>query len=338
MASVIIRCDGSPTLGMGHLVRCLALANEFARRSIAPVFAVCGGAEAISRIANAGYEAMHIPVDYGPEVLLALAHQRDAHVFFLDQRDSFSAAEVVALRNGGRLVVVYDDLSERRLGADLCIYPPIPQVASVDWDGFDGEVLRGWEWVLLRPEFATVARRSDYREPPRTLITMGGADPEGFTFDALGIVEQLPGSFTLVVGAMMARADEIRAAARALGSKVRIVSSPSDMVMLMREHDLAFASFGVTAYELAACGVPMALWALTEDHRASATMFAETGIASVATHPGHQTSAELMALVEPWIADAVRRSQAGAAAQALCDGRGVMRIADKIVQLTGHRI
>jgi spore coat polysaccharide biosynthesis predicted glycosyltransferase SpsG len=337
MVSVVIRCDGSSTLGMGHLVRCLALAEELKRRSVDAAFAVREGADAISRIAAAGYDAVHLPDDYRPEDLIDVARRNHAGLFFLDQRDSFSAESVARLHDAGYPIVVYDDLSERRLAADVCIYPPIQQVAGLDWTGFRGDLLTGWEWVLLRPEFAGVPRRHADRDPPRVLITMGGADPQDFTFDALEAITDFPGPVTVLVGPMMAHAAEIGAAAKRMGDNVGVVSSPSNMVELMVEHDLALASFGVTAYELAACGVPTALWALTEDHRLSADAFAEAEIATVAGHPGRLAAGEVSALVQPWLGDAARRSVAGARAQRLCDGRGVERVADRIVELAENR-
>ena len=67
---------------------------------------------------------------------------------------------------------------------------------------------------------------------------------------------------------------------------------------IMAEADLAVASFGVTAYELAAMGVPAIYLCLTEDHEQSALMFQDSGLGLSLGLADFATDDELIASVE----------------------------------------
>jgi spore coat polysaccharide biosynthesis protein SpsF len=90
---------------------------------------------------------------------------------------------------------------------------------------------------------------------------------------------------TLVIGPANTHRQTLRAHAALLG--VRCVESPADFTDLIRNADIAVVSFGVTAYELAACRVPALYLCLTEDHARSASVFEKVGVARVVgTYPG----------------------------------------------------
>jgi spore coat polysaccharide biosynthesis protein SpsF len=92
------------------------------------------------------------------------------------------------------------------------------------------------------------------------------------------------------------------------------------------------ASFGVSAYELAACGVPAVHLALTTDHERSSSAFEREGIAITAGAWGDVQPAAVATAVAALIGDARRRKQIAARAPALVDGRGASRAANAIVK------
>lgn len=105
----------------------------------------------------------------------------------------------------------------------------------------------------------------------------------------------------------------------------------------MRGATVAVASLGVTAYELAACGVPAVLLSLTDDHAESASAFAAADIAiSLGVHAGVADSA-IADGVAALLADGARRAAMGARARALVDGRGAARIAAEIAAEAARR-
>ena len=288
----LIRCDAVPAVGFGHVVRCLALADELRDSHGCKVeFAIVQGPKGFEQVKAQGY-TVHTPVNADDGLdegcwLQDLVANHQYQVLVLDVRTELAAAAVQSIRDTGVLIVTIDDPSERRLAADLAFYPPVPQVESLDWTGFSGKRFVGWDWVLLRPQFANAARKSRWsmsesppqpqaEAPPLTLlVTMGGSDPAGLTLMALEALEQIDADLRVLVvigrGFMYETALHER-----LGNTKRdyeIRRDVTDMASLMAGADLAVASFGVTAYELAAMGVPAIYLCLTDDHVESCRAF-----------------------------------------------------------------
>lgn len=330
MPVVILRCDGDGAIGLGHVSRCVALADELRdRHRCSVLFAVRGpntaGAEAVRA---AGHHVLPIAagtqVDYGDE-LAAHAASQHAAALVIDVRDALSRASLEAVKKSGARIVVIDDASDRRLAADVALYPPVPQVDEMDWSGFAGRRYLGWEWVLLRRGFVQGA------ESPAIdiLVTMGGSDPVGMTEFAVGALELLPMpvAMRVVVGPAFNRVETVIDAIARSKHSVTIARAPASLAPLMRASRLAVASFGVSAYELAACGVPAVHVCLTDDHARSASVFEREGAALTAGVFGRVTARELADAAGGLMARAGVRGRMAARAAQLVDGRGAERVA-----------
>jgi spore coat polysaccharide biosynthesis predicted glycosyltransferase SpsG len=333
MWSVVVRCDASSAIGFGHLVRSLALARELADRDARVSFAITEAPEAIALVKREGFHVART----GRQAAavwdaLAAVPRKQMDALVLDVRDDAPRARVDGLRARQVLVATIDDPTERRLSADLVFYPPIPQVEAFDWRGFAGTRLVGGEWVVLRRAFGEPPVRA-VRARPTVLITMGGSDPAGMTLTAVDAVTRMSEAFHLIVvlGPGYRDRDRLDARLARVGRPVMIEEAPSNMRGVMLNADVAIASFGVTAYELAATATPAAHFCLTADHARSASGLETAGAAVVlGVHTGGEAprAAETLASL---LADPEGRSSMGRAGRALIDGRGAARVADRIV-------
>jgi len=332
---VVFRCDGDVRLGLGHIYRCLALADELREvHGCGVSFAMAKGPIGFDLIRQAGYPIEHKPDDEDEDLWLGHVIQRlrpDALV--LDVRSELARSSVEKWHSNGLLIVTLDDPSERRLAADLAFYPPVPQVQRLDWDGFTGQLYVGWEWVVLRQEFAHVPiqdPRPKTQDPrSKILVTMGGSDPAGLTLKAVEALDLLDEDFETVVvlGPGFSHHEALRNLLARTSRQFDVHQAVADMPGLMAEADLAMASFGVTAYELAAMGVPAIHLCLTEGHAESASAFVEAGIAvSLGVH-SDVTPDALAQSVLALLDDDELRAKMAAQARALLDGRGAERIA-----------
>jgi spore coat polysaccharide biosynthesis protein SpsF len=318
--------------------RCIALAAElrdghgctvvFAMRGVdtAGASSVRGARFEVARIAAGGQE------DYGEE-LLDLVASRGAAALVVDVRDALSRASLDRVRARGIRVVVIDDGSERRLASDLAFYPPVPHVEQMNWNGFSGRRCVGWGWVLLNREFATDAftpsELSESSPAIDVLVTMGGSDPAGMTEWVVESLESLPMPLAVcvVVGPAVTRAERLASSIAGSMHSVRIARGPASLAPLMRASRMAVAAFGVTAYELAACGVPAVHLCLTADDADASRIFEREGAAVTAGVFGEVTREALAEAVRRMMSAAGRRGVMAKRASQLVDGRGAARAA-----------
>ncbi len=289
---VLFRCDGTPEIGLGHVMRCLALAEELRDKKIESYFAMRKGPLGASMVEENGFQIM-LSDEAGRSFsydrwLGNCAREKRANAVVFDVRDGLSRDTVRELRNSGLLTVTIDDPEDKRLEMDLAFYPPVPQVKRMDWSGFTGELYSGWEWVILRKEFAEWRKKRDRLSPtpityhpsiPQILITMGGSDPAHLTLKVVQALNTLLTDFhaDIVQGPGFRDQDALNELLSSASYSFEIHRNVKNMVAIMAEVDLAIASFGVTAYELAAAGIPSIFLCLTEDHSESATAFTEDG-------------------------------------------------------------
>jgi len=322
----LIRCDGGGKFGYGHVKRMVALARALRDcESIGVLFALHGTADAAIPIRRAGFEAVMIG---SPDDLAALIRKQSPDLLLLDGREGPSRGELEQLRRDIPIVAMIDDGSDARLAADFAYYPPVPQAKALGWAGARTVPRIGWEWSLLglnphlTPVHATSAR-------PTLLVAMGGSDPHGLTLRAAQALASLDPSFRIrfVIGTGMADAAKIAAHVVSLKDNYETVEGADDLATEYASADLALCAFGVTAYELAAFGVPAIYLGLTEDHARSASAFEAAGMGlslGVASKIGDEA---ILAAVKALMNDAGRRREMRNAGFATLDGNGAARIA-----------
>ncbi len=322
----LIRCDGGGKFGYGHVKRMVALARALRDcESIGVLFALNGSDDALLPIRRAGFEAVKLSTTAD---LTALVQRHRPDLLVLDGREGPSRAEVETLRSQVSLVAAIDDGDDRRLACDFAYYPPVPQVKSLDWTGARTVPRIGWEWSLLglNPHL-TPARAISSR--PTLLVAMGGSDPQGLTLRAARALTALDPAFRIrfVVGAGMKDARKTAAAIVALKNNYETVEGADDLSTEYASADLALCAFGVTAYELAAFGVPAIYLGLSEDHARSASAFAKAGMGISLGVADKVSEEDIGQAVRGLMGDAARRRDMRSIGLATMDGNGAARVA-----------
>ncbi len=340
--SIQFRCDASPEIGLGHVVRCLALADELHEKHGAAVsFAMRPSALASELVGRRAYPILQLPKSavFDQESWLHdCILKSGAQILVVDVRDDLSKASLDALATKGAVIAVLDDSSDRRWAADIAFYPPVPQVQKIDWSGFRGRLCIGWKWLVLRAQFAR-------RFPPRNnlkcslLIAMGGSDPAGLTLKAVRALDALNGDFesTIILGSGFCHGQSLRELLGQTRRRFTVRKDVSEMSTAMAQADLAICSFGMTAYELAAMGVPSVYACLTQDHEESASALVAAGMGVSVGVDDEDTEIRLTAVVERLLIDENARGRMSARARELVDGRGATRVADVLVTMAVDR-
>ncbi|MBI3126009.1 MAG: UDP-2,4-diacetamido-2,4,6-trideoxy-beta-L-altropyranose hydrolase [Candidatus Tectomicrobia bacterium] len=336
---VLIRADAGPGVGLGHLQRCLSLAEALRRGGAECAFVLNERAGAAGRVEAAGFEAPEAagaPSWSGADMerTIGLAAQRGCTAAVVD---GYGAGPdfLRGLREGGLYVAAVDDLCRELFPCQLAVNGGVhakelrPQSSTGDT-----AFLFGPEYALIRPELWNVPARAVRAEVSSILLTLGGTDDFNLMPVLLRALDALPGVFavTAILGTYFTDGEAILRAAAECGKKVRLVESPTSVRDLMLGADLAVSAGGQTLYELAVAGTPAVAIQLAENQAGQLRGFAGAGFARLAGVAGRDdVVAGVREQVLPLLADAAAREAMAAAGRALIDGRGAIRVAERIL-------
>ena len=325
----LIRCDGGGKFGYGHVKRMVALARGLRdREGIGAVFALNGTEDAAHPIRRAGFKVTMLE---GEADLAKLVESHKPDMLLLDGREGPSRAELEKLKRGVAVTAVIDDGHERRLAADYAYYPPVPGAMALDWTGSHTLPRLGWEWAILGLNPGAVVKARDASRSPRptVLVAMGGSDPCGLTLrmaKALCVLDQVF-RIRFVIGTGMKDAQKVARGLVALKKNYETVEGADDLSIEYANADVALCAFGVTAYELAASGIPAIYLGLNDDHVASASAFADAGMGLSLGLAAKVSDAEIARNVQ-WLLNKPNvRREMRTAGLSLMDGQGAARIA-----------
>lgn len=338
----LIRCDFGSEIGYGHIVRSLALADSLkACGNWQIIFATIGFESEAAYIRAFGYDSFvslcnSLTSQQERDWIQSIRADFDFDLLLADVRTDLTVEDLTFIRDQRVSIVLIDDSSPRRFAADLCFFPPVPQVDGLGWEGFNGKYFCGPEWVILRAQFprAQMITRSTRHngKTPKLLITMGGSDPLNLSTRALKALEKIDVNFniSIIIGAGFQHLSDLEFQIQSGAQQVKLLANVEDMAEVMSSADLAIASFGVTAYELASVGVPSILYSLTEDHERSASFLIDAGAAISIGSNEQYVEERIISAINLVLSNKGRLLDMSIKAGALFDGNGARRIALKL--------
>jgi UDP-2,4-diacetamido-2,4,6-trideoxy-beta-L-altropyranose hydrolase len=340
MARVVFRCDASPSIGSGHIMRCMALASIFANTGWQVAFAVAG--ETVSSVAALRQSAIErVVLDDGAESEpgeLARHWPAGADLLVVDHYGRDAVFER-ACRPWAKRIAVIDDLADRPHDADLLV-----DAGALSPDAYRSRVAESCE-VLTGPQFAIVApafarartaalARRDGRPVERVLVSFGQIDPGNVTAQALAALQavEFDGEIDVVIGHTAQHLVQLRAQVE---RGVHLHVDAANMPELMSAADLAIGAGGVTAWERCCLGLPSILMAVAENQRGIVSRVASAGAGIDASPAAGVTESRTASALRRLLADGTQRAAMARAAAALVDGRGCDRVLARLVKLHG---
>jgi UDP-2,4-diacetamido-2,4,6-trideoxy-beta-L-altropyranose hydrolase len=181
-ALVIFRADGNNSIGMGHVVRCLVIA-EMLRSTFECSFLITNpDAPVISTIqAYAHVSALPQHDTLDEEIDLLVPYLTPNTILVLDNYN-FDSAYQQAVRSKVNKLVAIDDEARIHMHADLVINHSSPAMAAkYDKESYT-KVLAGTNYLLARKAFRDAAKEKRLITKSDSLfVCMGGADPYNIT-------------------------------------------------------------------------------------------------------------------------------------------------------------
>jgi UDP-2,4-diacetamido-2,4,6-trideoxy-beta-L-altropyranose hydrolase len=280
--NILFRCDGSTQIGMGHVVRCLALADHLKNNFKCDIKFLMRKSKLGINAVNKRYGVLQSEEENFEYTkwLIDSIKKTNSSVLVLDCRDGISRKTLALIKKQIKIkIVTIDDPEDKRLEADLVFSPPVPQLRKMNWDGFGGQLHVGWEYVLLRKEFL-----KEYPKPknliPNILISMGATDKNNITEIILKNLNKIQRSFKviIVVGSGYPHLQSLEKKIKKIELDCHLVINPENMAKVISQVDFAIISFGQTAYELASLKIPAFYICHSKDHFESSKLFIDMNL------------------------------------------------------------
>lgn len=337
--TLLIRVDGGRSVGLGHLMRCLALCRALDKKGVDTVLLMRERQELQTLLAAEMRMVVALPPEGSEADAARMAREiratlgGDALLVDLPvdlEEDEFDAFSAVGLP-----LVMFDDHGPAASKADVVINA-IAHPDLLEEPRRQEGLYRGAEYIILDPAYSNAGAASFNPKVRKILVAMGGSDPHGITPRALRALMPLSAEFELhaLVGPASAGAEQLRRDIDESADRVVIHEGVDNLPGFLPGFDIAVISFGLTAYGAAALGLPAVHIGHDSDGAAAAEAFARLYGCSVALGRHDQISeADIVSTVKELIGNAARREEMAARGRAAVDGRGLERVVELVLGL-----
>lgn len=310
---IAFRCDGDEQIGAGHVARCVPLAEAFKQLGWSVGFVGIYGGLACWLLARAEMDVRSPDLEEPCGIAI---EECDAVVL-----DSYVIPPRAICELAGALPIA--TLAE----ANRCPDRGILLDYHLDATGpSDTRLLAGPSFAPLDPAFAGAGRAGE--EVRRVLVTLGGS----------ARAQELLCELVPAVGSAFPYADIVLASGGrpqtygAFAARVIHLPSPSALLDVVGEIDMAVTAAGLTAYEIACAGIPQVAIAIVANQRRVVRGLDEAGLAPCLDLTSGDSLAELPRALERLRDPGLRRLLAELG-KTTFDGKGAQRAASRLAEL-----
>lgn len=329
------RCDASPEMGVGHVMRSAALAEEFAARGWEVEFATDTGGVALAdaRLVALGCGRASVPTTVGQHIAWRRSSRLDAIVV-----DSYTLAPgvsrslvaevpVLAFADGeprGQTASLFVD---QNFGADLGSWP-----RDGRRDPVGVSVLAGSRYAViadgirrLRPQAPATAR-----DAPTVVVALGGTDAHGLTGEMVRSIAETEGDFRAMVMVPTRSPGTSNWVPASDDPRITFFEPSPNFPEILSRADAAVGASGSSLWEFCCLGLPIASVAVSDNqastHRGLVSSGVIHGLGDASR--GGVRHAELVARLREFLGDPSLRARLARKSFSLIDGAGKARVVD----------
>jgi UDP-2,4-diacetamido-2,4,6-trideoxy-beta-L-altropyranose hydrolase len=304
---IVIRVDASISIGYGHVMRCLTLADVLKTKNINCEF-ICREhpGNLIKHIINKGYKTHIIPMGLRKDNYHCFHDWLGASI----SEDAKHCEQILSsiqpewlivdhyaldknwekkLSNYYHKLMIIDDLADRDHECQILL----DQTFGRSQDEYkplvprDCNILCGSNYAMLRPDFAELREYSLNRRKKfklkRLLISMGGIDKNNSTSYILNSLQKLklPSEceITIVLSSESPWLNNVHRLSKKIIWRTKVLVDEPEMAKLMAESDLAIGAAGTSSWERCCLGLPTILMILADNQREIAKVLIDRGAA-----------------------------------------------------------
>lgn len=331
-----IRADASPTIGVGHVVRCLALAEELiARGCRVTLLGSVTVAWLQDRISTMGLTV--VPATETTPGLVSQTEDLRLDALVIDGYELDPSLGASARAHGLRVLALHDGDFGAAQEADLHLdqnFGARPHPAAGD----GSLALAGLDYALFRHEVLALGDEPRPDHPrPHVLAVFGGTDPHSAVevVAPLVLATDVPLELTCIVAR-----PELQATVEALphspSQVVRAIAPTPDVMAIAARSTLTVSAAGSSIWELLYLGVPTGIVAVADNQESAYADVTEQGVAApvgllTALRASSAKRDDATATLRRLLSDTAYRHSLSEKARRLVDGRGRQRVVDLLL-------
>lgn len=335
-----MRCDAGARTGVGHLVRCVALAEELTSRGVAVHFlSDLGGLDwAAQQLLSRGLPWHPAPSD--PAGLVGAADRLELDAVVVDSYE-LPPSHAAAVRASGRTVLAIVDGDLRGVPADVYVDQNLDADLAAPELPADAIRLAGLDYALLRQTIRRLRPPSPpiprVAEAPRVVAFFGGTDAyRAAPVAARLLIRTGIGCTATIVAANPELRAELVALEPGAGQRLDIIEPTDDLPKLLADADLVISASGTSTWELLCLGLPAALIRVVDNQIIG---YARTTARGLAAGLGHlpvlrepKDAAAAVDVLRKLLVSTPARAALAAKAWAAVDGQGCSRVTDTLLR------
>lgn len=335
---------------MGHLMRCLALANAFPG-DIDIFFITKSAGKTVELIKENGYKLISVSGVGQVQDELGLVKNaiinNDIDILIIDSYE-LAYDYLVSMKKVVDKLVSIHDFAPFPFSADIVINGNI-YAGELNYKSVDGDArfLLGTKYLLMRDEFKELPGRNLNKKVKNILVTVGGGDPLNLTPVIIKGINMIEGNIALidkdnlhldiVIGPAFTNLEEIVSMVRGVNIDISLHFNVNKISKLMLDCDLAISAGGTTLYELSATGTPAVSILQADNQVQGAGMLAAKGTI-INLGMGDKLNIEtIVEKITELIVDFELRKRMSRVGQKLVDGRGADRCVEEILEVRSRK-
>lgn len=250
---VVIRVDASVTIGTGHVMRCLVLADDLSEHGVDVLF-ICRKTKGnlISIMESKGYKVKTVGLDIEARETIAILQTIVPIDLLIIDHYGIDEQWEKRVKPYVKKLMVIDDLANRPHCCDLLLDQnelPNKEERYAHLVPTTTEKLLGLHYLLLRKEFRDfLGRKRSIHSISNVLVSFGGSDPTNETMKVMQAIHRLDVSIVVVVGSSYPYYQQL-VQQYLEWDKITILKQTSNMAKWMRKADIAIGAGGTSTWE-----------------------------------------------------------------------------------------
>jgi UDP-2,4-diacetamido-2,4,6-trideoxy-beta-L-altropyranose hydrolase len=333
---LLIRADANAVIGVGHMMRCLGLAQHWQAEGGRVIFILAQPNPTLEkRLQLEKFEIQVLNTSPGEledaERTAQCVQATGAKILLVDGYHFKQNWFMVVRKEKVKIALWTDYCQDSFLPVNLILNQnPHAQVAELQAKAPGSKVLAGLDYLVLRKEFLNrpELRHGRTQGVKKILITLGGGDSANDSGKIIEALKSTPYSLpliSLVVGHNNPRFEELTSAAKDLAT-VTLERAKDDFAAYSQEFDLAISAAGATLWELGYLGLPSLAYIVAENQVPLAQSIQTLGM-GVNMGWNHDFQKDLFTqTLQSFLSDPLRLEAMSKNALKTIDGKGGVRV------------